>query len=175
MLPTILMILVAPIVVLFIIAATRPGTFRVERQTHIAAPPEKVFPLLDDFHQWSVWSPWEKLDPQMTRTHSGAARGAGAKYAWVGNKKVGEGRMEILDATPSSKVTVRLEFLKPWQATNVAEFTLRPSSGGTGIVWAMHGPSPFMMRVMGIFMPMDTMVGRDFEKGLAAMKAAAEA
>lgn len=174
MLPTIAIILVTPILALLAFAATRPSTFRVERRRGIAASPDRIFSLIDDFHRWSVWSPWEKLDPGMTRTHSGPPSGKGARYEWTGNKKVGHGRMEILEATPSSKVVVRLEFLKPWQATNTAEFTLAPTADGTDVVWAMYGSSPFMLKVMGVFMPMDKLIGKDFEAGLAAMKAAAE-
>lgn len=174
MLPTILIVLLAPIVVVLLIAATRPNTFRVERRAHINAPPSAVFPLLDDFHRWVVWSPWERLDPALTRRHSGAASGVGAKYEWSGNKKVGHGRMEIIEAVPPSKVVVRLEFLQPWQATNTAEFTLVPAGGGTDITWAMTGASPFMFKVMGVFTSMDKLVGKDFEAGLANMKAAAE-
>jgi len=171
---TIVAVLTAPIVAVGVMAATRPNSFRVERRTRIDAPPERVFALLDDFHQWGQWSPWEKLDPTMTRTHGGPERGVGATYAWTGNKKVGQGRMEILEATSPSKVSVRLEFLAPWKATNTAEFLLTPAGSGTDVVWAMFGPSPFMMKVMGLFMPIDKMVGKDFEAGLANMKRAAE-
>lgn len=175
MLPTILIVLITPIVVILAIAATRPNTFRVERRTHIDAEPARVFALVDDFRRWPAWSPWEKLDPALTRTYSGASSGAGAKYAWAGNKKVGEGRMEILETTPPSRIVIRLEFLKPWQATNTTEFTFARSASGTDVNWAMVGTSPFMFKVMGIFMPMDKLVGKDFERGLASMKAAAEA
>lgn len=174
MLTTVLVILVAPILVLLVFAATRPNVFRVERRAHIAATPDVVFSLLDDFHRWMLWSPWEKLDPALKRTYSGAPSGVGAKYEWRGNRKAGHGRMEIVEATRSSRVVVDLQFLEPWKARNTVEFTLTPHGNGTEIVWAMSGPSPFMLKLMGIFMPMDKMVGKDFEAGLASMKAAAE-
>jgi hypothetical protein len=156
------------------IAATRPDTFRVERSVSIQAPPEKIFPLIDDFHNWGAWSPWENRDPAMKRTHSGAARGKGAAYAWEGNNAVGSGRMTIAESSPPSKVTIDLDFLKPFEAHNVADFTLTPEGGATRVTWAMHGPSPFFSKVMQVFLSMDAMVGKDFEAGLANLKAAAE-
>lgn len=155
-------------------AATKPNTFRIERSATIAAPPERVFALIADFHQWPGWSPWEKMDPTMKRTHSGAANGIGAIYEWEGNKKVGKGRMEILEAVPASRVVIKLDFLKPFEAHNTAEFTLGPRDGGTHITWAMFGKQPFMLKVMCLFMNMDAMVGKDFEAGLANMKGLAE-
>jgi hypothetical protein len=156
------------------IAATRPDTFRVERSVSIQAPPEKIFPLIEDFHNWGAWSPWENRDPAMKRTHSGAARGKGAAYAWEGNNAVGSGRMTIAESSPPSKVTIDLDFLKPFEAHNVADFTLTPEGGATRVTWAMHGPSPFFSKVMQVFLSMDSMVGKDFEAGLANLKAAAE-
>jgi hypothetical protein len=156
------------------IAATKPDTFRVERSVSIQAPPEKIFPLIDDFHNWGAWSPWENRDPAMKRTHSGAARGKGAAYAWEGNNAVGSGRMTIAESSPPSKVTIDLDFLKPFEAHNVADFTLTPEGGATRVTWAMHGPSPFFSKVMQVFLSMDSMVGKDFEAGLANLKAAAE-
>jgi uncharacterized protein YndB with AHSA1/START domain len=160
--------------VLLILAATKPDTFRVERSTSIQAPPEKVFALLDDFHRWSAWSPWEKMDPAMQRTYSGAARGTGAVYEWAGNSKVGKGRMEIVEATPASKVAVRLDFLAPFAAHDTAEFTLASAGDGTNVTWVMHGPNLFIGKVMSVFVSMDRMIGKDFEAGLANLKAAAE-
>jgi hypothetical protein len=155
-------------------AATRPDTFRVQRTTSVQAPPEKIYPLIDDFNKWSKWSPYEKLDPSMKRTLSGTERGKGAVYQWAGNKKAGEGRMEITDTVPSSKVLIKLDFLKPFEGHNTAEFTLDPANGSTKVTWAMYGPVPYMMRVMSMFFSMDQLVGKDFELGLANMKAIAE-
>ena len=155
-------------------AATRPDTFRVQRTTRIQAPPEKIFDLIHDFHRWASWSPYEKLDPAMSKTFSGAERGKGAVYQWAGNKKAGEGRMEITDTAPPSKVAIKLDFLKPFEAHNVAEFTLEPVGSSTDVTWALYGPQAYPMKVMCIFMSMDNMVGRDFEAGLANLKAVAE-
>ena len=174
MLTTIALVVLAVLVVLFGYAATRPATFRVERSTRIAAPAERIFPLIDDFHRWPAWSPWEKLDPGMTRTYSGADSGAGAVYEWSGTKKVGSGRMEILRTTPPAKVVIKLDFITPFEGHNTTEFTIAGTSGGTTVTWTMYGPNAYMMRVMGIFMNFDTMIGKDFEAGLANMKAVAE-
>ena len=154
-------------------AEAKPDTFRIERSIRIEAPPEAVFPLIQDFHRWTVWSPWEKLDPAMVRTYEGAERGVGAVYAWEG-KKAGAGRMEILRADAPSRVVIQLDFIKPFQAHNTAEFTLTEQSGATTVTWAMYGPKTMMSKVMGLFFNMDKLVGKDFEAGLAVIKRAAE-
>ena len=155
-------------------AALQPDTLTVQRSATINAPPEKIYPLITDFHKWAVWSPWEKRDPAMKRTYSGADSGKGAVYAWEGNREVGEGRMEIVDDTAPSKIGIKLDFIKPLEGHNVAEFTLTPKGGATDVTWVMTGPTPFIGKVIGIFMDMDKMIGTDFEAGLAALKAAAE-
>ena len=167
-------VVVALVVLLLIVASTRPNQFRIERSAKIKAPPERIFPLLNDFHQWSSWSPWEKMDPAMTRTHSGAGNGKGAVYAWKGNNKVGEGRMEITEVAPSKSVTIKLDFLKPFEAHNTAEFTMEAQGDATNLTWAMHGPQAFMLKVMSLFMNMDKMVGKDFESGLSNLRTLAE-
>jgi carbon monoxide dehydrogenase subunit G len=149
-------------------------TFRIERSTNISAPAEKIFPLIDDFHAWARWSPYEKLDPGMQKTYSGEARGVGAGYAWTG-KKAGAGTMTITQAAAPSRVVIALTFTKPMKAQNTAEFLLEPSGGGTRVVWSMTGQVTLMSRVFGFFVNMDKMIGKDFEAGLAAMKAIAEA
>ena len=161
------------IAVILILAAMKPDTFSVVRTASIGAPGEKLFALISDFHQWRKWSPWEERDPDLKRSYSGAERGKGAAYAWEGNKNVGSGRMEILDATPS-QIVIKLDFLKPFEAHNQAEFTLTPQGGGTSVTWTMQGPAPFMFRVMHVVMNMDKMVGKDFEAGLANLRRAAE-
>lgn len=171
---TILYIAVAIVVIILILAATKPNTFRVERKITINASPEKVFSLIDDFHHWPSWSPWEKLDPAMNRTYSGASSGKGAGYAWEGNKKVGKGAMEIRESIPSTKIVIKLDFLVPFEAHNTAEFELTKSGEGTTVTWAMFGPVALMMKVMHVFMSMDSMIGKDFESGLNNMKAVAE-
>ncbi|ARN19138.1 SRPBCC family protein [Piscinibacter gummiphilus] len=156
------------------LAATRPDTFRVERSTTIKAPPEKVYALIEDFHQWQQWSPWERLDPAMKRQHGGAPKGKGALYGWEGNKEVGKGQMEITEATLPSRVVIKLDFLAPFEAHNTAEFVLVPRGDATTVTWAMSGPNLFIGKVMSLFASMDSLVGKDFERGLANLKAVAE-
>ncbi|GGY06910.1 polyketide cyclase [Massilia dura] len=157
------------------LALMQADTFRVERSALIKAPPEKVFGYLNDFHQWPAWSPWERLDPAMTRAFSGAPRGQGAIYAWSGNDDVGQGRMEIVGSTPPRAVTIRLDFVKPFASRNDMRFVLTPRPDGTVVTWTMSGASPFIMKLVGIFSSVDAMAGPDFEKGLAQLKEAAEA
>jgi Polyketide cyclase / dehydrase and lipid transport len=168
-------IVIAALAILAILglAAAKPNTFSVVRETSISAPPHRVHALINNFHAWGKWSPWDKLDPAMRRAHSGPQTGVGSIYEWQGNKKVGQGRMEILGSTPE-RIDVDLQFMAPWKAHNQTVFTLTPESGDTKVRWEMTGASPFMIKVMGLFMSMDKMVGKDFEKGLAAMKTAAE-
>ena len=174
MVKTIVIAVLAVIAALLIYAATKPDTFALERSTSIKAPPEKIFALFNDFHHWTAWSPWEKLDPALKRTYSGAEAGKGAVYEWEGNNKVGKGRMEIEDSVAPSKVAIDLHFLKPFEARNVAEFTLASQGDATNVTWKMHGPSPYLSKVMTLFFSMDKMVGKDFETGLANLKAVAE-
>ncbi len=155
--------------------ATRPSEFRVTRSAVIAAPAERTFEMVNDFKNWDAWSPWAKLDPNMKKTLDGAQSGAGAIYTWAGNDDVGEGRMTILESKPDSQIQIQLEFLKPWTATNNTTFEFTPEGGGTKVVWTMDGVNDFMGKAFSVFMNMDKMVGGDFEKGLAQMKAAAEA
>ena len=167
-------VIVVVLSIVVILAAMKPDTFRVERSASIKAPPEKIFPLIEDFHRWDAWSPWEKRDPALKRMHSGAPAGKGAVYEWDGNKEVGKGRMEILDSTPSSKVHIKLDFIEPFEGHNTATFTLKPEGGATNVTWVMDGPAPFISKLMQVFMSFDSMIGKDFEAGLANMKAAAE-
>jgi uncharacterized protein YndB with AHSA1/START domain len=166
--------IVVLIAALLAYAATKPDTFRVERSANIKAPPEKVFAYLNNFKQWSAWSPWEKLDPDLKRTMSGPPAGKGSVYEWEGNGKAGKGRMEITESTPASKLVIKLDFLKPFEAHNTAEFSLKPSGDSTQVNWAMFGPNLYIGKVMSVFFSMDSMVGGDFEKGLATLKTEAE-
>jgi uncharacterized protein YndB with AHSA1/START domain len=140
----------------------------------VKAPPERIFPLINDFHQWGTWSPYETKDPAMKRTYSGADSGKGAVYAWDGNKNVGSGRMEILEASPPSKIVIKLDFFAPFEAHNTAEFTMLPQGDATSLTWVMHGPLVFMAKVMHVFINMDKMIGKDFEAGLANIKTISE-
>ncbi len=162
------------LVAILIFAATKPDTFRVERTTTIKAAPEKVFALINDFHRWSTWSPYEKKDPAMKRTHSGAASGTGAIYEWDGDKNVGKGRMEITESTPSSRIVIKLDFISPFEAHNTAEFTLQAQGDSTQVTWAMYGPANYVSKLMSVFFSMDKMVGDDFAIGLNNLKTAAE-
>lgn len=166
--------LVLAVLGLLAFAATRPNTFRYERQTEIAAPPESVFPHVADFHLWNAWSPWEKLDLQMKKNHSGSSSGKGAIYEWDGNNKVGQGRMEILEAKTPEKITIQLDFFRPFKAHNTTEFQFQKTGSGTKVNWIMFGQNVFMGKVMGLFMDMDKMIGKDFEKGLASLKEVVE-
>ena len=174
MFTTIAVVLIVVVVAVLALAASKPDTFRVQRSTTIKAPPEKIFPLINDFQRWGSWSPWEKMDPAMNRRHSGAPSGTGAVYEWEGNKKVGQGRMEIIESAPPRNVALKLDFLKPFEAHNTTEFALEPKGDATSVTWTMHGPAPFMSKLMTVFVSMDRMVGKDFETGLANMKAIAE-
>jgi len=171
-------VLAVAIAVVLILAMTKPDTFSVQRAATVKAPPEKIYSLINDFHQWGSWSPWENKDPAMQRSYSGAASGRGAVYAWEGNKNVGSGRMEIIDASEPSKIVIKLDFLKPFEAHNTAEFTMLPQGNATNattnVTWLMHGPAPFTSKVMQVFMNMDKMIGKDFETGLANLKKVTE-
>jgi hypothetical protein len=173
MLIDIVLAIIVGVGAVLVLAATKPGSLHVERSVRVKAPAEHILPLISDFHRWASWSPFERLDPAMKKTFSGAASGKGAIYEWAGNNKAGQGRMEVTDAT-ASEVTIKLDFLKPFEGHNIASFTVAPDGGATNVTWAMDGPSPFMMKVMRIFVNMDKMLGRDFELGLANLKAAAE-
>lgn len=175
MLKKILAGLVVLIAGLLVLVASRPDSFRLERSTVVAAAPEVVFPFVNDFHQWNAWSPWDRMDPSMKRTYEGPSSGAGASYSWVGNSKVGEGRMTIVQSLPPGTVGIDIEFLKPMAARNVITFTAVPAEGGTRVTWAMSGHNNFLAKGMHLVMDMDRMVGPDFERGLASLKQLAEA
>ena len=167
-------VLAVAIAIVLILAAAKPDTFSVRRAAVVRAPPEKIFALVNDFHRWGSWSPWENRDPAMRRTYSGARSGKGAVYAWDGNRNVGSGRMEIIDASSPSKIVIKLDFFKPFEAHNTAEFTMLPQADATDVMWVMRGPAPFLSKVMQVFMDMDSMIGSDFETGLANLKRLAE-
>lgn len=170
----VLYVLLGLIALILILASMKPNMLNYNRSAVINAPAEKIFPLINDFHAWPKWSPWEKLDPEMKRTHAGAPSGKGAKYAWVGSKKVGEGSMEIVDTMAPNEIRIMIDFLKPWEAHNNIVFRLQPTDSGTNVDWTMTGPSNFMAKLFSVFVNMDKLVGKDFEKGLANLKAEAE-
>lgn len=164
----------AAVALLIFVILLQPSRFRIERSIEMAAPPEAAFAQVNTFHAWSKWSPWEKLDPNLKRTFDGPAAGAGAKYAWAGNRDVGEGRMTIEKSNAPSELRIKLEFLKPFSATNTAVFTFAETAGGNKTTWAMEGENNFIAKAMHLVMDMDALLGPDFEKGLAAMRDAAE-
>ena len=166
--------LVIAIALLLAFIATRPATLHVERSQQIAAPPEDVFRLVNDLSQWSRWSPWEKKDPAMKKQLSAATIGKGATYSWSGNDQVGAGQMTIIESVPASRVVMKLEFLKPFEATNQATFTLTPAAGGTKVTWANDGKNDFIGKAVSLFIDFDALIGADFETGLASLKAEAE-
>jgi len=171
----VLIALAVIVVVLVVVVALQPSEFRVARSKTISAPPAVVFAQVNDFHKWEAWNPWGKIDPAMKHTYEGAPAGTGAVYSWTGNREVGEGRMRITESRPSDLIRIKLEFLKPFAATNTAEFTFKPEGSKTAVTWSMTGNKNFMAKAIHLFMNMDKMIGGQFEKGLAEMKSIAEA
>lgn len=174
MLKIILCIIVAIIAGILIYASTKPDAFQVERRITINASPDTIFPLINNFHQWVLWSPWEKLDPALQRNYSGADEGIGATYEWKGNNKVGSGRMEIVKSNSPSNIYINLDFFEPFEAKNNAEFTLVSHNNQTEVIWVMTGKNMFIGKVMSIFCDMDKMIGKDFETGLSNLKTISE-
>ena len=171
-----ILILLAVVVTGFLgFVAMRPADFRIARTATFSASAPVLFAQVNDFHKWEAWSPWAQLDPAAKNTFDGPPAGVGAGFAWAGNNEVGEGRMTILESRPSDLIRIQLEFLKPFAATNATDFTFRPEGAGTAVTWAMKGENNFVAKAFSLFMNMDKMIGDDFEKGLAQMKALAEA
>ena len=164
----------AALVILIAVIALRPGAFHIARSAVIAAPAPVVFAQVNDFQRWRAWSPWEELDPNLQRTYSGAASGAGAVYAWSGNMEVGEGRMVLTESRTNELIRIRLEFLKPMAAINLTEFAFSEKDGQTTVTWNLAGTNNFVSKALGLMVDMDTMLGSQFEKGLARLKSAAE-
>ena len=169
----ILLGIVALVAVVLVLAASKPNRFAITRSVQIMAPADKVIALIDDFHAWIQWSPWEGLDPDLARNYGPVAKGVGATYEWSG-KKAGAGRMEIIEETQPTRVLIKLDFLKPMQASNLAEFTLAPEADGQRVTWTMTGASNFAHKLMSTLLNLDKLVGGDFEKGLAKLKALSE-
>lgn len=167
-------IAVIAIAAILILAAAKPDNFVVQRTLDINASPEKIYPFISDFRNWTKWSPYEKLDPNLQRTYSGAAAGKGAVYEWSGDGKAGKGRMEIVKTEEPNSIVIALDFFAPFEAHNIAEFTLESRGGASTVTWAMRGPSPFITKIMQVFFSMDKMVDADFETGLANLKQISE-
>ena len=171
----ILIVLAVVIGVLAVVVVLQPAEFRVERSATMSAPAQVVFAQVDDLRKWEAWNPWQKVDPAMKLTFEGPATGPGASYSWAGNKEVGEGRLTITESRPNDLVRIKLEFMKPFAATNIATFTFTPQANQTAVTWSMEGRNNFVAKALHLFMNMDKMVGSQFEKGLADMKKVAEA
>ena len=163
-------VLAIGIAAVLVLATTKPDTFRVERSLVMKAPAEAIYPLIADFHGWTGWSPYENRDPAMKRSYGGVEQGKGATYAWDGNNDVGAGHMEILEASTPSKLRIKLDFVRPFEGHNTAEFTFVPEGDATRVTWAMYGPAPLLSKLMQVFINMDTMIGKDFEAGLVNLK-----
>jgi uncharacterized protein YndB with AHSA1/START domain len=174
MITLIIIVTVVLIAALLIFATTRPDSFRIQRSLSIKAPPGKIFPLINDFHEWETWSPWEKVDPALKRTYSGNSPGKCTIYEWSGNKEIGQGRMEIIESSPPSRLVIRIDFITPIEAHNTIEFTLEAQGDSTMVTQAMYGPNSYLAKVMGLFFSMDKMIGQKFDEGLASIKAIAE-
>ena len=170
----IVLLLVVCVGAVLAMAMTKPNTYRVERKASIAASPATVFAQINNLHNWQQWSPWEHIDPNMTRQFSGPDAGVGAAYAWTGNDKVGAGKMTITDSQPDSKVDVQLDFIKPFQSSDHVVFDIQPSGSGTDVTWSMSGNHNMVSKVMCVFTSMDAMIGPDFERGLGTLKTVAE-
>ncbi|MBM9575861.1 SRPBCC family protein [Leptospira sp. 201903070] len=167
-------LLIVVIAILLLIASMKPDDFRYQRSISIQASPEKIFPLINDFHTWAQWSPWEKVDPSMKRTYGGPVNGVGTIYEWDGDKNIGKGRMEITNSIPSSKITIQLDFMAPFEAHNTAEFTLEKKGDSTQVTWVMFGKNQLISKIMSIFLNMDEMIGKQFETGLNNLKTIGE-
>jgi uncharacterized protein YndB with AHSA1/START domain len=175
MLKVILLVLAAAIAVFVIVAAMQPDEFRVSRSAMIAAPAAKVYAQVNELRKWEAWNPWGKLDPAAKMTYDGPPAGIGASYHWVGNNEVGEGRLTIVESRANEYLRLKLEFMKPFTATNTGEFTFRPEGDGTAVTWSMSGRKNFIAKAMHLFFDMDKMVGGQFAKGLTDLKAVSEA
>ncbi|HEY8333959.1 MAG TPA: SRPBCC family protein [Tardiphaga sp.] len=167
-------ILAVALVAVLALALTKPDTFEVARSAAIKAPPDRIYPLIEDLHRWTAWSPYEVKDPAMKRSYSGSERGKGAAYGWDGNNNVGAGRMEITDAASPTRIVLRLDFFRPFEGHNTGEFTLHPQGDMTTVTWSMRGPAPLMSKIMQVFLNMDEMIGKDFAVGLANLKSIVE-
>ena len=172
---TLFLLIVAAVIAILAIAGTRPATYHVERSATMTAPPPVVHGIINDFHRWPEWSPWQKLDPDMKTSIAGSGIGPGSSYSWTGNDKVGEGRMTITSASPPNEVAMKLEFLKPYATTCDVHFGIRPDGNGSRVTWAMDGTNNLMSKVMTLFVSMDSMMGKDFDRGLANLKQVSEA
>ena len=160
--------------IVLVLAALQPDDFVLKRSVNIEASPEEIFPLVNDFHNWEGWSPWAKLDPNMKTVYEGPESGVGASYSWIGDSKVGEGKMLIKESTPPQSVVIQLDFIEPMKASNLTDFGFKPEGTGTQVTWTMTGKAPFTSKIVYLFVSLEKLVGPDFEKGLSQLKVLAE-
>ena len=170
MLKKILLGLAAILIVLLVVVAFQPSDFRITRKAVIPAPPAAVFAQINDFHKWQAWSPWARLDPNAKNSFDGPASGVGSKFSWSGNNEVGEGSMKITASKPDESVVMDLVFTKPFTATNLTEFTMKPEGSGTEVTWSMSGKNNFIGKAIGLVINCDKMIGTKFEEGFANLK-----
>lgn len=173
MLP-ILLALAIVVILLIVFVAGQPDEFKLVRVANISAPREKIFPHVNDLRAWEAWSPWAKLDPNAKNSFEGPASGVGTAMSWSGNKKVGEGRMTITASQANELIGFRLDFVRPFKATNTAEFAFRAEGNQTRVTWSMAGKSNFFFKIFGLLMNCEQMAGKDFERGLVNLKAVVE-
>jgi uncharacterized protein YndB with AHSA1/START domain len=166
--------LAAVVVVFAVVVALQPSDFHIVRSATILAPPAAVFSQVNDFHKWEAWSPWAKKDPAAKNSFEGAPSGTGAVFSWAGHREVGEGRMTLTESRPPDLIRIRLDFVKPFAGTNIAEFTFKPDGSQTIVTWSMSGKNNFIAKAFCLFVNMDKMVGGEFEKGLENLKAVTE-
>jgi hypothetical protein len=167
---TILVLLTLVVIVLIIVVALRPNHFSIARSAMIPASPAALFAEVNDFHRWNAWSPWARMDPASNKCYEGAASGEGAVFRWAGNKQVGEGRMTLMESHPDRLIRIKLEFVKPFKATNTVEFTFEPSGDQTVVRWSMSGPTNFVGKAIGLVLNCEKMIGRQYEQGLENLK-----
>ena len=164
----------AAVVLLIVVAAFQPSDFRTSRSVNVSASSSEVFEHVNNLHKWEAWSPWDKMDPNMTRTYNGPESGVGASFGWSGNSEVGEGRSTIVESRPLEVIKFKLEMKKPFEATNDVEFTFKPDGENVLVSWTMMGKKNLIMKAVGLFLDCDKMVGEQFEKGLSQLKTVVE-
>ena len=168
-----LLVLVVVVAVFAIVVARQPDDFRITRSLAISAPTSVAFAQVNDLHRWLAWSPWEGIDANLKRTYEGPAAGVGAKYGWEG-KKTGAGAMTIAQSQEPASVRLDLDFLKPFKASNVVEFTFQPQGRDTLVSWTMTGKDTFVTKIFCLLCNRDKMCGDMFEQGLAKLKGVCE-
>lgn len=170
----IVVLIIVLIAVFLVMVMLQPSHYQIERNATINAPAPVVFAQVNDFHKWNAWSPWANLDPNMKQSFEGQPSGVGAMYSWAGNSDVGEGKMTIIESRSGELIRIQLDFIKPFAASNTTDFVFTTQGNQTNVKWQMAGNNNFLAKAFSVFVNMDKMVGGDFEKGLAKLKAVSE-